>query len=207
MVLASSKIKSTLFARNRSNFCGLVEFNARTCVDFVVTPILVLFRVFASRSPCFACALPCPANCSSCCAPWLAWLGLARFGSQERNEQEGKVAAIKSLQQWRLTDVELHNFINRWVNQFEIPRVCASQHRRLRHSSSCMCGFCWRGTSPCYVCSVSRDSSRARACFLFAWSCLFSHTEPRHVVLCMFCSFPTCAACRPSLSTGAIRRA
>ena len=32
---------------------------------------------------------------------------------QERNEQEGKVAAIKSLQQWRLTDVELHNFINR----------------------------------------------------------------------------------------------
>lgn len=36
-------------------------------------------------------------------------------GKQERNEQEGKVAAIKSLQQWRLTDVELHNFINRQV--------------------------------------------------------------------------------------------
>lgn len=32
---------------------------------------------------------------------------------QERNEHEGKVAAIRSLQQWRLTDVELHNFINR----------------------------------------------------------------------------------------------
>lgn len=39
--------------------------------------------------------------------------GVWRF--QERNEQEGKVAAIKSLQQWRLTDVELHNFINRCV--------------------------------------------------------------------------------------------
>lgn len=25
------------------------------------------------------------------------------------------MAAIRSLQQWRLTDVELHNFINRWV--------------------------------------------------------------------------------------------
>lgn len=37
------------------------------------------------------------------------------FALQERNEQEGKVAAIKSLQQWRLTDVELHNFINRSV--------------------------------------------------------------------------------------------
>lgn len=33
--------------------------------------------------------------------------------TQERNEQEGKVAAIRSLQQWRLTDVELHNFLNR----------------------------------------------------------------------------------------------
>lgn len=206
MVLASSKIKSTLFARNRSNFCGLVEFNARTCVDFVVTPILVLFRCLPRAR--LALRAPCPVlqTVPLVVRRGLAWLGLARFGSQERNEQEGKVAAIKSLQQWRLTDVELHNFINRWVNQFEIPRVCASQHRRLRHSSSCMCGFCWRGTSPCYVCSV-RDSSRARACFLFAWSCLFSHTEPRHVVLCMFCSFPTCAACRPSLSTGAIRRA
>lgn len=40
---------------------------------------------------------------------------LATAVSQERNEQEGKVAAIKSLQQWRLTDVELHNFLNRFV--------------------------------------------------------------------------------------------
>ncbi|CAM9615631.1 unnamed protein product, partial [Hapterophycus canaliculatus] len=38
---------------------------------------------------------------------------IVKLIAQERNEQEGKVAAIKSLQQWRLTDVELHNFINR----------------------------------------------------------------------------------------------
>ncbi|CAN0305652.1 unnamed protein product [Ectocarpus sp. 6 AP-2014] len=40
---------------------------------------------------------------------------IVKLIAQERNEQEGKVAAIKSLQQWRLTDVELHNFINRQV--------------------------------------------------------------------------------------------
>lgn len=57
-------------------------------------------------------------------------LSLASFrfsAMQERNEQEGKVAAIKSLQQWRLTDVELHNFINRCVinlhAHFSIPGV------------------------------------------------------------------------------------
>ncbi|CAM9901714.1 unnamed protein product, partial [Ascophyllum nodosum] len=38
---------------------------------------------------------------------------IVRLIAQERTEQEGKVAAIKSLQQWRLTDVELHNFLNR----------------------------------------------------------------------------------------------
>lgn len=82
----------------------MFEFLTRTCAGVVVTHKLVSCR----RCPALAslCVRPCKRFLLYFFAPWLAL--------QERNEQEGKVAAIKSLQQWRLTDVELHNFINRW---------------------------------------------------------------------------------------------